>query len=52
MDIGSNPNLDAETSETMSLGPEYTYDDNWVGSINYVILELRVRLNMYQLKTC
>ena len=39
--IGSNPNLDAETSETMSLGAEYTYDDNWVGSINYVILELQ-----------
>ena len=39
--IGSNPNLDAETSETMSLGAQYTYDDNWVGSINYVILELQ-----------
>jgi iron complex outermembrane receptor protein len=39
--IGSNPNLDAETSETVSLGAEYTYDDNWVGSINYVILELQ-----------
>ena len=25
----------------MSLGAQYTYDDNWVGSINYVILELQ-----------
>ena len=39
--IGSNPDLGAETSETMSFGMEYTYDDNWVGSVNYVILELQ-----------
>ncbi len=39
--IGSNPDLDAETSETMSFGMEYTYDDNWVGSVSYVILELQ-----------
>jgi iron complex outermembrane receptor protein len=38
---GSNPDLGAETSETMSFGLEYTYDDNWVGSVNYVILELQ-----------
>jgi iron complex outermembrane receptor protein len=25
----------------MSFGLEYTYDDNWVGSVNYVILELQ-----------
>jgi iron complex outermembrane receptor protein len=39
--IGSNPNLDAETSETMSLGVEYTYDNNWVAKVNYVTLELQ-----------
>jgi iron complex outermembrane receptor protein len=38
---GSNPDLGAETSETMSFGLEYTYDDNWVGSVSYVILELQ-----------
>jgi iron complex outermembrane receptor protein len=38
---GSNPNLNAETSETMSFGAEYTYDDNWVAKVNYVTLELQ-----------
>jgi iron complex outermembrane receptor protein len=38
---GSNPDLGAETSETVSFGLEYTYDDNWIGSVNYVILELQ-----------
>ena len=39
--IGSNPDLDAETSETMSIGAEYTYDNNWVAKVNYVTLELQ-----------
>ncbi|MFL2494388.1 MAG: TonB-dependent receptor plug domain-containing protein [Porticoccaceae bacterium] len=39
--IGSNPDLDAETSETMSFGLEYTYDNNWVAKVNYVTLELQ-----------
>ena len=39
--IGSNPDLMAETSETMSFGVEYTYDNNWVAKVNYVTLELQ-----------
>ena len=39
--IGSNPDLMAETSETMSIGLEYTYDNNWVAKVNYVTLELQ-----------
>ena len=39
--IGSNPDLNAETSETMSFGLEYTYDNNWVAKVNYVTLELQ-----------
>ncbi len=39
--IGSNANLSAETSETFSLGAEYTYNDNWVGKIQFVTLELQ-----------
>ena len=39
--IGSNPDLGAETSETMSIGAVYTYNDNWVGKINYVVLDLQ-----------
>jgi iron complex outermembrane receptor protein len=39
--IGSNPDLMAETSETMSFGLEYTYDNNWVAKVNYVTLELQ-----------
>ena len=39
--IGSNSNLGAETSETFSFGAEYTYNDNWVGSIQFVTLELQ-----------
>ncbi len=39
--IGSNPNLNAETSETLSFGLEYTYDNNWVAKMNYVVLELQ-----------
>ena len=39
--IGSNPDLGAETSETMSIGATYTYNDNWVGKVNYVVLDLQ-----------
>ena len=38
---GSNPDLGAETSETMSIGAVYTYNDNWVGKVNYVVLDLQ-----------
>jgi iron complex outermembrane receptor protein len=39
--IGSNAELGAETSETMSIGATYTYNDNWVGKVNYVVLDLQ-----------
>ena len=39
--IGSNAELGAETSETMSIGAVYTYNDNWVGKVNYVVLDLQ-----------
>jgi len=39
--IGSNPNLDAEESETWSLGAEYTFMGDWVAAINYFNLTLK-----------
>ena len=33
--IGSNPDLEAEESETFSLGVEYAFFDTWEASINY-----------------
>ncbi|MCS5594831.1 MAG: TonB-dependent receptor [Porticoccaceae bacterium] len=39
--IGSNPDLGAETSETFSFGAQYTYNDNWVGKLQFVTLELQ-----------
>ena len=39
--IGSNPDLGAEESESVSIGAQYTYNDNWVGKINYVVLDLQ-----------
>ena len=39
--IGSNANLSAETSETFSFGASYEYNDNWVGKIQFVALELQ-----------
>ena len=38
--IGSNPNLDAETSETMSLGVTWEFLDGWYASINHFTLKL------------
>ncbi len=38
--IGSNPNLDAEKSETFTLGASYEFLDQWVASINYFNLKL------------
>jgi iron complex outermembrane receptor protein len=43
--IGSNPNLNAETSETWSLGVDYTFLDNWTASINYFSLDLSDAIN-------
>ena len=38
--IGSNPNLDAEKSETFSFGVEYNFLENWRASVNYFDLTL------------
>jgi iron complex outermembrane receptor protein len=38
--IGSNPNLDAEKSETFSFGVEYSFLDTWKASLNYFDLTL------------
>jgi iron complex outermembrane receptor protein len=38
--IGSNPNLDAEKSETFSFGVEYTFFDTVKASVNYFTLDL------------
>ena len=38
--IGSNPNLDAEKSETYSFGVEYSFLDTWKASVNYFHLTL------------
>jgi iron complex outermembrane receptor protein len=38
--IGSNPNLDAEKSETFSFGVEYTFFDTVKASVNYFDLTL------------
>jgi iron complex outermembrane receptor protein len=38
--IGSNPNLDAETSETMSIGVTWEFLDGWYASVNHFTLTL------------
>ena len=38
--IGSNPNLDAETSETLSFGGVYEFMDGWFFSANYFRMTL------------
>jgi iron complex outermembrane receptor protein len=38
--IGSNPNLDAEDSETWSVGVEWQFLENWMASVNYFNLTL------------
>ncbi len=43
--IGSNPDLDAEDSETFSIGIEYDFLDNWHMSVNYFDLTLSNSIN-------
>ena len=43
--IGSNPNLDAEDSETYSIGLEYNFLDNWHATVNYFSLTLSNSIN-------
>jgi len=38
--IGSNPNLDAEESETYSAGVEWRFADRWLTSVNYFHLKI------------
>lgn len=38
--IGSNPELDAETSESISLGVSYVFMDSWTATVNYMNLTL------------
>ena len=38
--IGSNPNLDAEKSETFSFGVEYSFLDTWKASVSYFNLKM------------
>ncbi len=37
---GSNPDLDAETSETWSLGADWAFTDNWLATISYFNLTI------------
>jgi iron complex outermembrane receptor protein len=43
--IGSNPNLDAEESETWSVGVEYEFNDNWWASLNFFSLDIDSPIN-------
>jgi len=38
--IGSNPNLDAETSTTWTLSASYEFMDSWMASVNYFNLTI------------
>ena len=38
--IGSNPDLDAEDSETYSFGVEWQFADRWLASVNYFHLKI------------
>lgn len=38
--IGSNPDLEAETSETFSVGGEYAFMDGWVAGLSYFNLKV------------
>lgn len=38
--IGSNPNLDAESSQTFSLGASYNFFDTWNVGVNYFTLDI------------
>ena len=44
--IGSNPNLDAEKSETFSFGVEYNFLENWRASVNYFDLTLEDSIDL------
>lgn len=43
--IGSNPNLDAESSETFSVGAEWNFVDNWTASVNFFDLTVSDSIN-------
>ncbi len=43
--IGSNPNLEAEESESFSISASYEFLDSWMVSINYFNLEFKTRLS-------
>jgi iron complex outermembrane receptor protein len=42
---GSNPDLDAETSETWSIGANWTFAERWLVSINYFNLTIEDLIN-------
>ena len=39
--IGSNPNLDAEKSDSWTVGASYTFMGNWTASVDYIDLTLK-----------
>ena len=43
--IGSNPDLDAESSETWSVGADFTFADRWMVSVNYFNLAIEDPIN-------
>jgi iron complex outermembrane receptor protein len=43
--IGSNPNLDAEDSETFSIGAEYAFAERWLVSLNWFSLDIDNPIN-------
>jgi len=42
---GSNPDLDAETSETWSIGANWTFAEQWLVSVNYFNLTIEDLIN-------
>jgi iron complex outermembrane receptor protein len=43
--IGSNPDLDAESSETWSVGADFKFADRWQVSVNYFNLQIEDPIN-------
>jgi iron complex outermembrane receptor protein len=43
--IGSNPDLDAETSETWSVGADFAFAERWMASVNYFNLQIDEPIN-------
>ncbi len=43
--IGSNPDLDAESSETWSVGAEFVFAERWMASVNYFNLKISDPIN-------